>query len=370
MTKHKHARGEGSTFKSGNYWYAKVNGKKTRCKTEAQANKARVEMVRQATVFQDIADSRITFNKYVKRYEDVYITPNTPKGSTLNYKQNILKYIYSYAPLQNIRMTTLKEVDIQRFFNEMVLFNGHTPSKSTKKKVKSLLQQILRQAVKERMIPYNYAEDTLITGTVSNEKEALTIEQLRALETTARGHKLFPLLRLLTSMGLRIGEATALTWQDIDFKTGMLNIDKSYSKVDTTFAMGDTKTPKSKRVIKIPLETLDCLKRAYILRDTSTNYISPVSYLKVKTEKTPVNADNFRRWLKSLCEKAGVPVIPAHILRHTFITIAYYQGVPLKDIATYVGHSTTRMTIGTYTHARKDTAGVADKMNEALYLTA
>lgn len=366
MTKQRRAKGSGSVFKKGNSWVAKLSNKWCRAKTREEANARLKQLIKDHARGLRYNKENTTLREYINDYNEVFIKPNTPKKATLLYKEDLLKYLYNDKVLISKRVIDLTETDIQRFFNSFKLFNGNVPSKETKKKVKGMLNRILKKAIKENLLAFNIVEDIKLIGTKPIEKKTLTQKELNALLTVAKSHRLYPLLSIVATMGLRIGEALALTWNDIDFNTKELNINKSYSKVGTKFEIGDTKTPNSKRILAIPPQTLEVLHKAYILRGKDTPYISPVCYLKSNTKRLPIEADNFRRLLHSWCKEANITVITTHELRHTFATLAYHNGMTLKDIAHYLGHNNIKMLIKTYNHADKDTTKIADTMDSLL----
>lgn len=71
---------------------------------------------------------------------------------------------------------------------------------------------------------------------------------------------LYPLLRLLFYSGLRIGEALALNWQDINFKNKMINVNKTVSTTKNGHVVVPPKTEKSIAKIPIDQHTLSILK--------------------------------------------------------------------------------------------------------------
>ena len=74
-------------------------------------------------------------------------------------------------------------------------------------------------------------------------------------------HYLFISFWLLFMTGMRIGEATALQWEDIDFETGILSINKSlYYKSMTEYHFSEPKTQAGIRDIVIDTDTIKELK--------------------------------------------------------------------------------------------------------------
>lgn len=65
---------------------------------------------------------------------------------------------------------------------------------------------------------------------------------------------------------------------------------------------------------------------------------------------TPVNARNRDREYCRFIERAGVPAIPIHGVRHTVATLAVASGEDIRTVADLLGHSTPSVTVNTYAH--------------------
>jgi integrase len=66
---------------------------------------------------------------------------------------------------------------------------------------------------------------------------------------------------------------------------------------------------------------------------------------------TPINPENLvKRPFKPLLERAGLPDIRLHDLRHTCTTLLMDRGVHPKIVQELLGHATVAMTLDTYSH--------------------
>lgn len=125
----------------------------------------------------------------------------------------------------------IKPSDIQRMYQEAVTEHGITPS--TVQKVHSVVYQVFDIAVIDNLIRTNPASNAFKYFAKSNEviskpREALTVEQqekfIDFVYSSRIYNRLGNLFTVLLGTGLRIGEALALTWDDIDFDTGIISI--------------------------------------------------------------------------------------------------------------------------------------------------
>lgn len=144
--------------------------------------------------------------------------------------------------------------------------------------------------------------------------------------------------------GIRIGEACALQWSDVDFKNNSIYIRHSVKRYyipdgkRTVCELGEPKTPKSKRRIYISKWLADILKERQ-----GTGFIC-TGKEKFCNPETMRNA--FNRRLKKL----NIPHIRFHDLRHGFATRAINgAGIDPKTVAEILGHEHCDITLDIYT---------------------
>lgn len=159
-------------------------------------------------------------------------------------------------------------------------------------------------------------------------------------------HFLFMSLWLLFMTGMRIGEATAIQWEDIDFETGMLSIDKTlYYKNLDDYTFVEPKTKASVRHIVLDEDTLTLLHQWKDVQQAviQTNFV--MSYNGVPTQKHTL-AHAITRFAK----KAGVHRIRLHALRHSHASLLISMGENPLIIKDRLGHEDIETTLGTYGH--------------------
>lgn len=116
--------------------------------------------------------------------------------------------------------------------------------------------------------------------------------------------------------GMRIGEAVALHWSDIDFETGLLSITKIlYYKTVTDYKFVEPKTQASIRTIYIDADTLNELKAWKKVQQQ----VLPKCELVLSYNGTPTSKTTLPRALEKLAGLAGVHRIKIHALRHPYV---------------------------------------------------
>ena len=227
---------------------------------------------------------------------------------------------------------------------------GKELSDTTIRRIHSMLHLAMNVAKKEHLIHKNPTEGTTVPKCSQKPKKILTNEQMdifmKAIEADKPWYDFF--YTELTT-GLRRGEICGLQWQDFDEEKGTLKISRTlHYQREGEYSTGETKTGKGKRTIILPKSTADLLRRR------KQNALSEwIFHHPVKPEH-PVSPHYAYVHLKTLLNKAGLPDIRFHDLRHTFATHALTSGVDAKTLSGILGHTNASFTLDTYTHVTKD----------------
>jgi integrase len=220
--------------------------------------------------------------------------------------------------------------------------------------IHQILERAIRQAQARDKIRRNVA--TLITvpeGKQGHPSKAMTLDQatrlLEALESeTDLWLAAYVVLSLLT--GIRTEEARALTWAEVDLQAGTVAV---YRSVRTT---GDTKTRKSRRVLKLPTKALHALRthhthQAAQRRETAETWHDH-DLVFCREDGTPLDRWQIRRQFQKITQTAGLGAdwTPRE-LRHSFVSILSNNGgLRIEDISDLMGHSGTSVTETVYRH--------------------
>lgn len=129
--------------------------------------------------------------------------------------------------------------------------------------------------------------------------------------------------------GVRLGEARALLWEDVDLVKQTATIRASLD--NATGKRGPTKTRKL-RVVDLPDELLPVLAE-------HAKRQAPGETLVFGHGNKPYRTSALREWLKRRCKQAGVRELTPHSFRHTYASLALADGVPVTDVAHQLGHT-------------------------------
>lgn len=136
-------------------------------------------------------------------------------------------------------------------------------------------------------------------------------------------------------LGVRSGEALALTPADFDLKRGKVSITKTYHRINGEDVMTPPKTRKSNRTIALPRFLIDEIKD-YLLAHPS---IQPTDRM------FPVTKYFLRHEMERGCKAAGLEPIRIHDLRHSHVSLLIELGFSALAIADRLGHESTEVTM-------------------------
>ncbi len=170
---------------------------------------------------------------------------------------------------------------------------------------------------------------------------------------------------------LRRGEALALTWSDVDFTKKLIRVRGTLARVDGELIVTEPKTEKSKRVIHLSPASERVLK-AVRLRQKEDRLQAgsawvPTSYVFTTEAGEPCDPRNALRALKVAAERANLPGVGLHTLRHSAATVMIENRVPLKVVSEILGHFSVSITGDIYGHVSPDVSAQAmDALGAAL----
>ena len=222
-------------------------------------------------------------------------------------------------------------------------------STNTIKGIVSVLKQALRLAITLEFLDKEYCSNLKMPSSEEKEISVFTKKEQQVIESFCLNHKKRNYIGIVICLytGIRLGELLALTWEDIDFNSNLLTINKtSYSaKLDgkTQIIVDKPKTKKSNRVIPLPNQLVKLLK--VIKKESNSKYV-------ITTRNSGIVGNrSYQRTFKFILKKINVPYRNFHSLRHTFATNAIELGMDVKTLAEILGHTNAMITLNRYSHS-------------------
>jgi integrase len=217
------------------------------------------------------------------------------------------------------------------------------------------LHKALDQAVRWHMVPRNVCEAVKAPRPASEEMKTLSPDQIRAFLSAASGDRLEALYVLAVHTGMRQGELLALKWADIDLEAATASVRRTLTKSGTALLTGDTKTGKSRRTISLTDRSVTTLRQHLERQLAEMERLGDLYTdhgLVFTTEAgSLINPTNLRkRGFAKLLQRANLPQIRFHDLRHTCATLLFGKGVHPKYVQELLGHANVAITLDTYSH--------------------
>ena len=215
----------------------------------------------------------------------------------------------------------------------------------------------LVKATKDGLIRTNPAIGCKLPPKKAREMQVLDRDELQRFLIQAQAEGYYELFLLDLATGLRRGELMALQWDDLDFQTGVLNVNKQVYKVNGQMLFSTPKTKNSIRKIVLPPSVVE------VLREYKETVVSRWMFPSPVKDDMPLSPDRVYSKLSGILERAGCKRVRFHDLRHTFATMAISSGVDVKTLSSMLGHFSAGFTLDTYTHITNDMQrGAAEKI--------
>lgn len=306
------------------------------------------------TTFKDVADLWLTSYKL------------TVQDATYKGTKNVLEK-YLYPKFGNRPIADITRLECQQAVNDWYMHYSALGALTGK------ASRIFKYAITLDLVNTNPMESVIkpTKKDAGNRVKVYTkqefntlMEYLKDNQKNYKWHLMYALFRLLFFSGLRIAEALALEWPDIDFEAKTLNVDKTLKIVNKKLTVGKPKTAASIAILPIDEQTLQILKAWRVYQKKARLAIG-------LTGNPPIFCARKGNWhfnsniyhaLKKATEDAGVPFYGVHVTRHTHASFLIEAGANLKEVQTRLRHSSIKMTMDTYGHLSKEyEIGTLDK---------
>ncbi len=337
----------------GNPWSVYINHLGKRKSVQVGAKKAAEAVARKIQT--EIAAGKLNietkpvpaFQEYAERWKTNSLTvQNDYKQSTIDDYKAILKNhvlpTLGNRPVDKITPQTVKDLLLSK------LNDGYATSTVTH--IKNVISNILNDAVNDETILTNpvYSLKRILKQQASTKTiNPLTSKELTSLLQTVQEHypEHFTFFLLLARTGMRIGEAIALDWRDIDFK-------QRFIKVQRSMVRGKVSTPKNGKTRKVDVsnQLADALRihmRGFAIDAAGDG----PQYVFTNKSGNPLDKDNWRRRVfDKAIKKAEVKRITPHQLRHSYATLRIAKGDNISDVSHQLGHHSVKLTLDVYNH--------------------
>lgn len=244
----------------------------------------------------------------------------------------------------------------------------------TIKRVRTALSPIFSTAVKKELLLKNPVTNATTPGQEPKEKVFLTAEQCKELLGFVHETSNPQIARAITTLlytGMRVGELTALHWEDVDLEKATLMVKYNLYRLDGEYKLTSPKTKSSARMIALPPQVIEVFKEQKAWQeqrktDVGSRWIDRGAVFTGQYGEY-MNKSYINLQFKKLIEKHDFPDVHIHDLRHANASLLINTGVPVKVISEHLGHCDTRTTENIYAHIFNETlAQTSDAISKAL----
>ena len=335
---------------------------------------AEVELAKFVTEVQNglVIDSKsLKFSEFVEVWKRDYgskeLAPTTYKRYCRMLETRILPY-FGHFYINKIRPTDImKFYDLLEKDTQLVRKKGNNGSK-TKKPLSGktilehhrLLRAMLHKAVYWQLIVANPAERVQPPKarkpkrrSYDDEQTKILLKNLELLPSEDTKYKVAIILTVFT--GVRLGELMGLEWQDVDFKNGIISINRSSQYLaDMGVFTKVPKTESSIREIAIPEFIISLLEEYKLWYEEQKSIYGELwansDRLFVQADGKPMHPSTISKWFVKYVGQIGLPVINFHGLRHTNASLLVAQNIDIAVISARLGHAQISTTLDFYVH--------------------
>jgi integrase len=303
-----------------------------------------------------------TIKDWMLHWTEFVAAPTIRPSTRAGYRHKLQSYIL--PELGHKRLERLSGEDINAFKTRL---RARGLSANSVSAVLRILSSAFSEAVRRGFLNSNPC-DGRFPKSVRGGPKALSLAAQRTLEAAAWEEPGCSPVILGLYTGMRIGEISALMWEDIDLEAGFIHVHGTLQRVcspgiKSEVVVGPPKSIHSRRSIPIATRLSAYLKRC-LAESTGSG---PVVTCEGRAAEPRVIRYRFAR----LLEKAGMSHMSFHSLRHTFSTRCLERGADVAALSALLGHSSIKLTLDTYTasmpgHRRTAMAALDDLIPAAL----
>lgn len=250
-------------------------------------------------------------------------------ASSIKRDHGILKN-YILPKFGNRKPKTLKASEIEAWLGTLVGNKGL--SKKSTNDVLILFNKIMNDAVRWELINSNPLMKVTRFKTEQKEydfwKQHEAKRFLGAGLSTAKISRIYWPAAVALYTGMRKGEVQALKWEDINERSGLITVKRSYCRVSKK-----TKETKSRKIRYVPISHSFKGLLTRLKKEQNSELVVPF-----------FNPDYYGKEFKSYSASLRLPIIRFHDLRHTFASNFLMGGGNIYDLQKILGHSTIQMT--------------------------
>ena len=351
IRKRKDGRWEGRYTAGRNPATGKAIYKNVLGKTQAEVKEKLKKAIEEAKGLDVAKAESYTVGQWMDVWYEYYAKIKVRPSSHKTYEGYIKNHIK--PSIGSIPLTKLTTLDLQRLYQKLLtegrvdrLEAQNQPKGLSPKTVRNINQVIssaMHLAIQQHLIAQDPTDGCALPKTEHREMQTLSADQLAAFLLEAKHSGVFEMYYIELATGLRRGELLGLKWEDIGFDNRTLRVRRQVGRINGEVREAPLKTKNAYRTISLGADAIGVLRQQRE-KQPSSSYVFP------GPTGGPIAPDSVLHMLHRVLDRAGLPEIRFHDLRHTFATLALQNGVDVKTVSGMLGHFSAGFTLDTYAH--------------------
>ena len=323
--------------------------------------KAEEELVRIRSTYEPPKEAgelraNMLFSDYLKQWLEI-VKVRVKITTFSSYQSMVIQTIAPYFEKKGVTLQDLEARHIQQFYTEKLKIV--TPNSVIH--YHAVIHQALKYAMKTDMVPQNVAMKVDRPKKNSFQPVFLTAEEMERMFSILKGTRLELPVLVAAFYGLRRGEVLGLKWDAIDFNRGTLTIKRTVTETtidgkNEVIELDSAKTKSSLRTLPL----VGSFKKYFMEVQQAQEINKKVcgdcynynydGYVFVNELGERMKPSFLTSYFPSYIQRFGMKKMRFHDLRHSCASLLLANGIPLKQIQEWLGHSDFSTTANIYAH--------------------
>ena len=359
MTQKRRGSGEGSIRqRTDGRWEGRVEAGWSATGTRRRASvfgRTRLEVVgklRQLQAHQaaglPVVDGRTTVGAYLNRWLET-VEPRLRPATMARYRGLCERQLI--PALGHVKLTRLSPADVAGALTR-IQQDGLSPR--TAAHARAALRTALSDAEKWGILSRNVAKLTDPPRVPKPSPRMLPVEDVHKVLAAVAGAPIDNLVAVGLWTGMRQGELLGLRWSDVDLERRQLTVGSALQRLARASTLVEPKSEHSRRTLRLSAPAMSALqaerrRQVEARLAAGGRWREPIPGLVFTTATgAPMLGTTVTRQFQTALQRAGLPQLRFHHLRHLHGSLMLASGVDLATVSHLLGHSSVQITASTY----------------------